>query len=86
VLIGIREDVRARKREFQLLKTGMQTETPEVARLRRRWGSRRRSRRRRKRAQERQREEEDLVDVPLTFVTLEKPWTKTPVVFDWAPN
>ncbi|CAD7699308.1 unnamed protein product [Ostreobium quekettii] len=93
-LAGIREGVRVRKREFRLLKTGMQAETPEVARLRRRWGSGRRARRRRRREQDRQREEDDLADVPLTrtkwnsisqFATPEKSRTQTPAVFDWAP-
>ncbi|CAD7696796.1 unnamed protein product [Ostreobium quekettii] len=80
VMAGIREEVRARKSEFQLLKTGMHTETPAVARLRRRWGSGQRARRRR-RVQKRQNEEEELLDdIPLTFTPQRELWAVMPTI------
>lgn len=79
-MAGIREEVRARKSEFKLLKTGMHTETPGVARLRRRWGSGQRARRRR-RVQKRRNEEEELLDdIPLTFAPERGSWAMMPAI------
>jgi len=80
LMAGIREEVRARKSEFKLLKTGMHTETPAVARLRERWGSGLRARRRRL-VQTRQNEEEELLDdIPLTFAPHSESWAVMPAI------
>jgi len=62
----IRRSVRASKLEFELLKTGMYTVTPEVAWLRQRWGVKRRVKNRERLARAKEREEEYLwFDIPL---------------------
>ena len=54
------------KLEFELLKTGMYTVTPEVAWLRQRWGVKRRVKNRERLARAKEREEEYLwFDIPL---------------------
>lgn len=62
----LRNDVRTRKLEFEQLKSGMSVVTPQVAYLRRRWGSRQRIKCRERLAHIKQHEEDDLwSDIPL---------------------
>jgi len=59
-MLRLRNDVRARKLEFELLKTGMYMVTPRVKHLRQRWGSKQRIKFRERLARMKQSEEDDL--------------------------